>query len=323
MKRKNDINDFIIKFFKNWLSLIISIIIILILFSKLNLKTIFNIIKNSDILLLSVSLILALFITFFLVAVVWFIILKELGCRLKFQEVLFMRIGSFPIKAILPMKTGNLSVAYYLKKKHDFSFKKGISFLVYNEFIFFLALAMYFFVGLLYKQNFETSALVLKTISVLIVLILIPFVVFKIKIIKGFFFRTLQKISMRFYLFFKELGYAFNRIKIARTLFFIFLAAIELYIIFIFHYIVFRAVGINISMIPVIAYSPIFMVLSLLPITVSGLGVRESSIVILFSSYSSPESLVSAGLLISLIFYLLPAFIGIAFTGKFLSKMSQ
>jgi len=67
----------------------------------------------------------------------------------------------------------------------------------------------------------------------------------------------------------------------------------------------------EVPLIYVIAAFPVAIFVGLLPISISGLGTRDTAIVFLFSRYASPEVCISVGLLYVFFGYWLPSIFGL------------
>jgi uncharacterized membrane protein YbhN (UPF0104 family) len=65
------------------------------------------------------------------------------------------------------------------------------------------------------------------------------------------------------------------------------------------------------------------MVVNNLPITAMGLGTREALVIFFFSQYGSTESLLSTGVLVSLIEHVLPVTIGLFFIRPFIEYFKE
>ncbi|MBX3730078.1 MAG: flippase-like domain-containing protein [Candidatus Sumerlaeia bacterium] len=81
----------------------------------------------------------------------------------------------------------------------------------------------------------------------------------------------------------------------------------------------FRAVGVEASLVAVLALMPVAIFAGLMPLTIAGIGVRDWAIVALFAGAGNPrEVLVAAGLLVSLR-YVVPAAGGLPWVGRYLT----
>jgi uncharacterized membrane protein YbhN (UPF0104 family) len=58
-----------------------------------------------------------------------------------------------------------------------------------------------------------------------------------------------------------------------------------------------------------------------LPINIAGFGVRESAYVILFSSFSTKETLMALAILVFFVNHIIPLLVGLCFVFPFLRKL--
>lgn len=89
------------------------------------------------------------------------------------------------------------------------------------------------------------------------------------------------------------------------------------------YFLVFKALGLDIPLRPLLVFTPLAMLISEIPISFLGLGSREAAIVFFFSSFGSLEKLLVAGILISFSEYLLPNILSLLFLKPFLDKMTK
>lgn len=89
------------------------------------------------------------------------------------------------------------------------------------------------------------------------------------------------------------------------------------------YFLVFRALGLNVPLKPLLVFAPLAMLVSEIPVTFLGLGSREAALVFFFSSFGSPEKLLAAGILISFAEYILPNLLSLLALKPFLDKMTK
>jgi len=107
-----------IKFIKHFFILLLLIFIFL--FSKIDFFEIIKIFKDINLFLLSFAVFISFLNKIFLNANMWKHILKYLGCNTPIKEAVFIRMASYPIKILLPIKSGEFFRALYLKKQKFF-----------------------------------------------------------------------------------------------------------------------------------------------------------------------------------------------------------
>jgi len=310
MNKKN------IKIIKHTFVLLLTIIIFAFLFSKIDFFELINIFKQVNLTLLSFAVFISFFNNIFLHADMWKRILKYLGCNISLKEAVFVRISSYSFKILLPMKSGDFIKALYLKKQKNFSLKKGAASILFDIILGMCALLSLIFVGIIFlKIN-------LLNIPIIIIIGLVfSFIIFFcLKITKNFIFSIFKRIHLKFYNILKELC-AFEEIIFKKQSYFIIYAFVIQLIMLINFYILSKAINLNIPFSKIILIFPPIIIISLIPISIFGLGIREGLIILFFSEFASFQSLLSFGILISFVEYILPALTGLFFVKPFLSKM--
>lgn len=82
-----------------------------------------------------------------------------------------------------------------------------------------------------------------------------------------------------------------------------------------------RGVNIFIPFHIIMILVPITILISNLPITFNGIGLREAAVFFLFSNYGTREQILSLGILYSLSEYVIPVIIGLLFIKPFMNKL--
>jgi uncharacterized membrane protein YbhN (UPF0104 family) len=288
------------KVFFSIITTIITVLIFAVLFSKINFLSVVNIIKNANLLMLSVAILFSFAFTFVLIPLKWKLILDYIKCDISFKEAVFINVSAWPISMIMPFRSGDLIKSLYLKRQNKLSFKKATSTLVFDNamdlftLLFFTFLAFIFLsVQLPYKLYFLFSIMTLFLICVILIAKNIP----------------------------SDFFYSFKVIPLNKTLFIFTLSSLGLFISFISTYFVFLSINVTIPFLKIMFYSTIIILITTLPITISGFGTREAAIIFFFSNYSTPETLLSAGILLSFTIVVLPSLVSLLFMKKFYNRL--
>ncbi len=81
--------------------------------------------------------------------------------------------------------------------------------------------------------------------------------------------------------------------------------------------------GVDVPLWAVFVYMPIVMGITLVPVTISGLGTRELAIVVLLAAHATPEQLTGAALLFTAVEFIWPALLGCAVLSPFLAALRR
>jgi len=305
-----------IKFIKQVLILLLTIIIFIFLFSKIDFFELINTFKQVNLILLLFAVFISFFNNIFLNADMWKRILKYLGCNISLKEAVFIRMASYPFKVLLPVKSGEFFRVVYLKRQKNFSLKKGSTSIIFDIILNVCALLSLIFASIIFlKINLFNIPFIIIT-----GLIFSFIIFFCLKTTQNFIFSIVKKIHFKFYNTLRIL-FAFEGIKSRKQSYFVLYAFIIQLMMIINFYILSKVIDLNIPFSKMILIFPLIIIISLIPISISGLGIREGLIILFFSDFASFQSLLSFGILISFVEYVLPALIGLFFVKPFLSKM--
>jgi len=310
MNKKN------INLMKQVLVLLLTITIFIFLFSKINFFEIIELFKHASLVMLSFAVFISFFNNIFLHADMWRRILKYLGCSISLKEAVFLRMASYSFKVLFPLKSGEFVKALYLKKQKNFSLKKGAASILFSIILNICVLLSLAFVGIiLLKIN------LLNIPFIIIMGLVFSFIIFFcLKTTQNFIFSILKKIHLKFYSKFKTLC-AFEEIEFKNQYYLLLYAFLIQLIMLINYYILSKALNLNIPFYQIIIVFPLIIIMAFIPISISGLGIREGLVILLFSQFASFQSLLSFGILISFVEYILPALVGLFFVKPFLSKL--
>lgn len=301
---------------KQVLVLLLTITIFIFLFSKINFFEIIELFKHANLVMLSFAVFISFFNNIFLHADMWRRILKYLGCSIPLKEAVFVRMASYSFKVLFPLKSGEFVKALYLKKQKNFSLKKGAASILFSIILNMCALLSLAFVGIiLLKIN------LLNIPFIIIMGLVFSFIIFFcLKITKNFIFSIFKRIHLKFCDTLKELC-AFEEIIFEKQSYFILYAFIIQLIMLINFYILSKVINLNIPFSEMVIIFPLIIIMTFIPISISGLGIREGLVILLFSQFASFQSLLSFGILISFVEYILPALVGLFFVKPFLGKV--
>ncbi len=299
------INQFLNKKIRIFLILLITIVIFLVIFSQIDFFSVVGILSRSNIWLLSIMVVLEL-IAILIKTRRWQIILKSIGCKIPFKECFHVVMATFPLLPITPSKSGDLIKTLYLKGK--FPAGKTIGSILTERILDVLFLILLALIGLIFYPITE----------VLIIIIIILIALFSLFLIQNFRIKLPIKKSWN-----DKIRDVFSSLKILPkkpNLFFIlsvysiifwFIAVVQMILLF-------SALGIDVPLFFIMANIPIAILIGQIPVTLGGMGTRDSAIILLFSEYAKPAELLGVGILFSFFRYWLLALIGIPFMKKYI-----
>jgi uncharacterized protein (TIRG00374 family) len=248
------------------------------------------------------------------------LVLKSLNGEIPLKEIIFVQLGSYPIKFLLPFQSGKFLKVIYFKKYNNLPIKKGTSAVLFDLISDIYALLLLLFLAL----SFSDLGFIYKEYLTffIIMFLVVTLFFFKFKIIRQFILRGVKRISNRIYNFLKDMFVAFTVIPLKEKIIILLYAFIIRFLILFEYYILFLAIGIQVPLIIAVVYFSLIILISQIPVSISGFGVREASVILFFVGYASYEKLLGSGLLISFVDYFLLLGISFFFLRTFLHNLA-
>ncbi len=237
----------------------------------------------------------------------WRRMLAALGYEVSYRDCFCMIMAAWPMGTITPSKTGDLMKAYYLKGRIPVTLVLG-SVLAERLMDVFVLLALAF-IGCLAFGRFGLAAIAGACLagSLLAIWLLLRL---RLPVPQRFqgkvepMLRTLRLIG-----------------RSPSLLAWVVLFTVLNWFASIFQMVVgYMALGTHVPVLFAAGALPLAIFIGLLPLTLSGMGTRDSAIIVLFARYAAADVSLGVGLLYSLFGYWLPAVIGIPFLQRALPK---
>ena len=262
---------------------IIGILIFIYIIIKLDISKIINEIIRAKLNFLLIA-IFFIFLSFITETLKWFAIARVQKTRIPFLQAMRINLLSFFYGFITPSKVGGVIRAKYLKEYNN-NVGKGVGNFILDKvldvcsLVFLAILFSFVFKDILPINFFYYSIILLVSMTIFL---FIFFDMKKSKFLLKIFYRRFvpnrwkERAKREFYSFYEDMP--------KKRYFFLFfilniLNWIVLYAILFF---IGRAVGINLSFFYFLAILPIATLVGQIPITMSGLGTREATLIILF-----------------------------------------
>ncbi|MDP2925986.1 MAG: lysylphosphatidylglycerol synthase transmembrane domain-containing protein [Nanoarchaeota archaeon] len=302
---------------KKYLSLI-GIILFIYILIKIDIYQVVNEIKNADVSLIILSF-FVVFVLLLLQTLKWFVIAIKQGIDLSFKDAFKINFITNFYGFITPSRLGTVLRAEYLKK-YTPNIGKGLCNFVLDKALDLLSLVtLVILFSFIFKNKFSFLPINLF-IVIFIGLISLTFIFLnkeRARIILKVFYKKLipnklkEKTRITFDSFYE------NMPKKRYFLFFFALNIFTWVILYLVTYIIGVALGIELSFIYYLAIFPISALISMLPISINGIGTREVVLISLFSLFGVPAAKVFSMSLVSIVISgVLPAVIGSFLTFK-------
>jgi uncharacterized protein (TIRG00374 family) len=302
---------------KKYFSLIGIAIFLYILF-KIDILQVIEEIKNADIFYMIIALIFV-FLIFVFQTLKWLVIAVKQGINIPFIEAFKINLMTNFYGFVTPSKLGTIIRAEYLKK-YSADIGKGFCNFVLDKI---MDMSSLIFTAIVFSFVIKDK-LTFLPINLFIILFLffaISTIVFvnksRAKILLGFFYKRFipekmkEKAKITFDSFYDSIP------KKRHFILFFILNLITWIIIYTASYFVGKSLGIELSFWYFLAILPIATFISMIPISINGLGTREAALISLFSLFGvSPEKVFSMSLITLFITGIIPSIIGSFLTLK-------
>ena len=302
-------------------------IIFYLIFTQIDLRETFSIIRQVNLRILSESILISVVLNIFVDVEIRRRIWLYMNYALSYKEAFFLRMGSMPFKVIPSFKDTGIVPALYLKKFYNMPIIEGVLSNVIANIFNLIAILLFITFGYMF-YGIRTSTIDQYPLYLFIVLMLI-FVVF----ILLYSFLINQKIGKRilFYLCFSKTSKYYTILQknmdiwkslpAQETTFLLVYSILfqigELLIFFVLS----KAYHLAIPFTAILLYVPLAIIISNLPVTFTGFGVREGAFVIFFLNFGTKETLFALGTVVFFVNKLVPLFVGFLLLIPFIHKL--
>jgi len=296
----------------------IGIILLAYLIYSIGIVNLYNALSNISLYYMAVAIMLTLLYVP-MQTLKWHAILKRQGISISFYDAIKMQLKSVFYGIITPARAGSFVKSFYLKDKAGINIGKAISSVLVERMLDLFTIFLLAFGGTLLLTNKLLNIRYAIFMS-LAAIIIIGYVVFNRKFAKmllGFFYNKLLPDKYKEGV--RESFYSFYENMPRKTSLIVPFALTVMYwtLTYTITYVIALAFGINIGYFTLIFISAISTFVTLIPITIAGLGTREASLVGLLGIYGiNSNSVVAMSLSAFFITGIVPALIGFMFTIK-------
>ncbi len=308
---------------KRFVSIGVSVLILSIIYSKINLQALVEVLQNCDRNWMIISLAMVFPITMF---TAWR--LQQLipqGTHLSFSEANRLILAASVLNMVLPSKMGDIAKAYFMKDRGHLTGSLALSLVVFEKACDLLSLLLWCVFGLLlYPQKdflfwIMTAGIIMGLILGILILAYPTFA--------DLFFIFFSRISpkkikeklLKLQTSWREMQSYFwsdkkRLLKISLTSIFIWF----LHLLQIWFFIL--ALKAWVPFLTNLALSPLAILAGLLPLTFAGVGTRDAALVLFYQPYFAATTAAALGLLCTSR-YFLPALGGLPFLSQYLATI--
>lgn len=274
------------KFFKKY-SFLFGLILFAIILSRINLGEIFQNIKNIKISYL-IFAILLLFPMFFNKALCWNYIKRKQGIKYNLKDSFLMYCSGLYIGLLTPGRLGEVSKALYLKKD-GYSLGKSMVSVVLDRITDFAFLLIFLFFGSLFLLTLFQKQILIILIGALISIGL--FIVFlKIGLIKWGLDKLFNifiplKYQKSWKINFQDFINDLRIYKLKNYLIIFLITTFSWVFYYLQMYILAKGININIPFLYLAVSVTVAGFITLIPVSISGIGTRDIALILLFSPF--------------------------------------
>ncbi len=291
------------------LPVLAAILILFVLFSRIDIGEIREVFNESNKPLLALSP-LILLLAHVVSALRWKIILRMLGRDIGLKTIIRLYLANIPVTKIVPLYGGDFMRAYYLKDKVPVAKHAGGIFLGMV-----LDVAALATLAILGGLVIEKEMVYFSGLAIITVLILFYYLALIFK----------KSVPPAFRGKFENFLYAFNTlIRHPRMMFLIIMPTfVAWFLVMLYIKLTFLAFDVNMPLLPIIALQPLVTLVSLLPITVWGVGTRETAMLILFSALAPGTVILAVGVTYSFVGAVLLPLLFVPLTYKIIREIAR
>lgn len=308
---------------KKILSIVVTVAVFIIILMNIDIQQLGHYLLNINLFFFAVSMLF--FIPSTLIgAERWRILIKK-DSVISLWGSIKLTMGAGSLNVVTPSKIGDFARAYFMKKQGELGLKRGISVVVFEKSADLITIVLFSMLGLLLLLFIGvvttlTVSLLVFSFVVLGLAGLAYFIDFRrINLFKKLFSLTVmgRKVGS---VFEDAHNYLLTLKKDKKHLWLVILFTLVLWVVeFIQIYFFFTAFDYFPPVELVFALVPISILIGLIPVTVGGMGTRDSALIILFSPYAPAPLMLGVGVMMTLRYWI-PAMAGLPFTRYYLSK---
>ncbi len=290
----------------------VSIGILAVLAWRVDLAETFTTLSSMRVAPLALAVFLAASASYILGGYKWMRILAGLGYEVPYSQILFVRLGSEPVKFIVPAKAGELIRPIYLKSQFDIPLPGGIGSLALDKMFNLFGLLIIFACGvaLTVDTGFAVALLVLCFLLMALIRRLAKPITEWLVEKEG---KTARALG--------ELLATLHTLSTGETLFQLLMGIVFLFTEVLTGYLALTAAGVQVPFSTAMTYLPAVIIVVQIPVTISGIGTREAGIVAFFLAFASKETLLAVGIAYTLVELIMPVMIGLPWLSPLLKQV--
>ena len=304
---------------KKFVALFVSLLIMVFIFTRIDFNQFKSYLIQAD------PWIFMLAILFFIPQIVlgayrWTVMIRS-QTHMPLGESIRLTLAANALNILLPSRVGDLSKAYFIGREGRVDLKRGMNVVFFEKYIDLASLGVVVLAGVLFSGRWDSASLagLGYSAAVLGVFPILYFADLERWTSLPFFKknRILGKIGE----FLRDTHDYLKEIRKNPGLL-IFIVGFSVFLWFLHvlqFYVIFLAFHSQVSLFQVFRLVPLALLVGLVPLTLAGMGTRDSALILLFSPYEKAALVAGVGLFASLR-YFVPGILGLPFLNQYLLK---
>ncbi|MFH1655846.1 MAG: lysylphosphatidylglycerol synthase transmembrane domain-containing protein [Candidatus Omnitrophota bacterium] len=283
------------------------------LFTKIDINKMISIIKEIDLFYFSIAIILFVF-NYYLGIVRWHVLLRGIGTRIPFSRVALSYLMGLAVNLFVPSTVGgDLARGIDLSIYSSSSKPKIMATVILDRMCGFIAVVVIALFSIILGYKLVSDKAVLITLGILALMLLLVILILFSKTVLKLFLRIFHKIKtvqnglIRFN---EAMSFFRSKSQIKTLMLGLSLGFLIQLIVVILFYFVAMSLRLDIKIIYFFIFIPIVSAISMIPLTIGGLGLRDTSAVFFFTRVGLSASGAFALSLIGFLFIMLAGVIG-------------
>ena len=304
---------------KTILSLVLSILMMIFVFSRFSFSEFSSYLSQMNFIFFSIAIFFCI-PQVLLSAYRWQVMIKR-KASLSFWSSVKLILTANALNILLPSRVGDLSKAYFSGREGSVDLKRGMNIVFFEKYMDLLSLGLVILTGVLCAPQWDKLSLVGLCFSGLMMGIFPILYFVRLDKMLGHSFFEKKSFFAKLRNFLADSQAYLEDIKGDRGyLIFIIILSIILWFLHILQfYVMFLALHSQVSPFHIFRLVPLAILVGLIPLTMAGVGTRDSAMIYIFAPYEKAALIAGVGLFASLR-YFIPGILGLPFLNRYLLK---
>lgn len=305
---------------RTFLSVLFSVLIMFFIFTRINLAEFRQYVTHMDLCFFALAAMI-FFVFIVLGAYRWQVMIRK-WMHISLWESVKLVMASAALNILLPSRVGDLSKGYFSGREGTMDVKRGMNVVFFEKYVDLAALGIVVLTGILFRPEWNSSTLLGLSFGLGMVAIfpVLCFVKLDRWLDAPFFQRHKILGKVKEFLCDSQ-GYLDEIKKDPKHLAWILFLSLLLWFFHVVQfYLFFLAFHSTLSIFQVFLLVPLAILVGLVPVTMAGVGTRDSAMIYFISPYEKVPVIVGVGVIATLVRYFIPGLIGLLFLNQYIVR---